>query len=146
MSQFSTFLRKHSTEMRLAGNMFGLIFDSLPIDNQDKANAREAIEQLRLAADNIERAAAKVKDVNAPTASQLKAAVEPAVKEIARSMIDLAVNAALERLMPTQEQLNDTIDAAVKERLDRDLADAVTNALAALRTDEPSTGQDTNGG
>lgn len=78
---FSSFLSKHSGELRLVASTLQTVVDHLPIDQQDKERMGEALNTLQNAASNIAAAAATIS--GEPTEVVIdKADVVDAVREV----------------------------------------------------------------
>lgn len=78
MSDLSGFLAKHAVELQLVAATLSTVVSALPLDAQDKENAKKAIDALSAAAGNI--AASATDMAKAPKVIIKKSDIEAAVK------------------------------------------------------------------
>ena len=75
MSKFSSFLRKHSVELKALGDVLQTIALGVALDPKDKANVQVAIDAFHDASESIKASIPKVKEAEDAAASAAKAVV-----------------------------------------------------------------------
>lgn len=77
----STFLDKHSGELRVIASVLATVVAHLPIDQQDKARMSEALDALQTSAGNIAEGAAKLSELANAVAGEHATPVEVTVSK-----------------------------------------------------------------
>lgn len=97
MSIFSKFLRRFSGEYRTIGGALLTIAAGVALPPREKEQVIGAVGTIMTAADNIEASLKTLKDVSAPTQSQVTEAVRLALPDIIGGLSEAALRELLER-------------------------------------------------
>jgi hypothetical protein len=94
---FKSFLKKFAGEYRLIGSALGSLIAGVALQPAEAAKAREAVDTILGAAENIEKSLKTMKDISAPTQAQVTAAVKQALPDIIGGLSEAALRELLEK-------------------------------------------------